>query len=65
VVRVGRTSEEGTERVSEPLTHSAVDEQVEWVGDCDETVDEQCGHVARHITEQVHVERVFDDHQQK
>jgi len=44
-------SEERTEHVSEALAHRAIDEEVEWIGDCDAAINEQRGRVSGRVTE--------------
>ena len=46
------------------LAHSTVDEEVEWICNCDAAIDEQLGRVACRVAEQIHVERIFDDDEQ-
>ena len=58
-------TEQIAEHLSKALTHRAVDEQVEWIGDDDAAVDQQRGCMARRVAEEVHVERVFDDNEEQ
>jgi len=58
-------TEKVAEHLSKALAHRAVDEEVEWIGDYDAAVNDQRGRVASRVAEQIHVERVLDDHEQQ
>ena len=55
----------GGKRTPELSTHAAVDEEVDWVADGNEEIDEQCRRVAGVVRVQINADRVLNDHHHK